>query len=113
MKPVSGLAKIELNRKPVNVKTSVVLEFDDISFDMDSHQYRDFWFLIKSVEGYDKRRKVLCNRPDEEFRTSPRAWFRYLGTSCLIYQEMPSYWKLERSEIGLVGLICEKGGTKD
>ncbi|PFH58131.1 hypothetical protein XA68_14121 [Ophiocordyceps unilateralis] len=86
LKPVSGQAKIELNKSGdvVAPKFKVNLLFEEIGLVLDDHQYRDalmmadlFHYFIRHQEYRALKPKGV--RPDQD----PRAWFQFAGNAVL------------------------------
>ncbi|KAF4595031.1 vacuolar protein sorting-associated protein vps13 [Ophiocordyceps camponoti-floridani] len=86
LKPVSGQAKIELNKSGdvVAPKFKVNLLFEEIGLVLDDHQYRDalmmadlFHYFIRHQEYRALKPKGV--RPSQD----PRAWFRFAGKAVL------------------------------
>ncbi|RDA92701.1 hypothetical protein CP533_3692 [Ophiocordyceps camponoti-saundersi (nom. inval.)] len=86
LKPVSGQAKIELDKSGdvIAPKFKVNLLFEEIGLVLDDHQYRDalmmadlFHYFIRHQEYRALKPKGV--RPNQD----PRAWFRFAGNAIL------------------------------
>ncbi|KZS92954.1 vacuolar protein sorting-associated protein 13 [Sistotremastrum niveocremeum HHB9708] len=87
VKPVSGEGKITINPKAevAHPKNDVELQFNELAFTLDDHQYRDIISLIDMYHFYLRQHQYHKYRPTEEEldNNRSRALLRFAGNAIL------------------------------
>ncbi|KAL4891857.1 hypothetical protein BDV59DRAFT_59444 [Aspergillus ambiguus] len=85
LRPVSGRAGLELDKSGKHDKPAIKtrLLFDELSFVLDDHQYRDALMLVDLFHYFIRHQEYKKFQPKSRPTEDPRAWFKFAGNAVL------------------------------
>ncbi|KAA8648687.1 hypothetical protein EYZ11_008781 [Aspergillus tanneri] len=85
LRPVSGRAGLELDKSGKHDRPAIKtrLLFDELSFVLDDHQYRDALMLVDLFHYFIRHQEYKKLQPKCKPKEDPRAWFRFAGQAVL------------------------------
>ncbi|KAF9888012.1 hypothetical protein FE257_009402 [Aspergillus nanangensis] len=85
LRPVSGRAGLELDKSGQHDKPAIKtrLLFDELSFVLDDHQYRDALMLVDLFHYFIRHQEYKKLQPKCRPKEDPRAWLQFAGNAVL------------------------------
>ncbi|PYH34659.1 membrane morphogenesis protein VPS13 [Aspergillus neoniger CBS 115656] len=85
LRPVSGRAGLEMDKSGGHDRAAIKarLLFDELSFVLDDHQYRDALMLVDLFHYFIRHQEYRKFQPKCRPKEDPRAWLRFAGEAVL------------------------------